>query len=202
MEKYITELKEVFKKARILIWASIGTLTIVLTSSSLLAYVLLGGVGLSQSALLILILIPVVSSAILFISLFVWMLFFLKTPLEPKKEPDPIELLIGAGHQRDILGEIYETYYYQNKNFENKQRKPVTDKYLMNLQEEVLRRFIEAYNLKRIGNPGEGPLSFNPVKHRAHQSIRPGAPVFITSIGWEKEGKTILPALVSTQVNE
>jgi molecular chaperone GrpE (heat shock protein) len=115
---------------------------------------------------------------------------------QTKSEPDFLKIMIGEKHGEDLLGEFYEVAYQ----FRRKGRK-FNEEYLIKMQEETLRRLSGVYNIKAVGNPGEGPIPFNPAKHQAYGHVSPNDMVYVINIGWERNGKLILPALVETSTS-
>lgn len=215
MEKYIEKLKSIIKQGRswvvVFVINAIGQLALValtmrnfetvlrLIRTGLEPYIKNGNI---PAKILDLIVVPSSYITIIYILNFILFLGFVvyfivtrtpKLPTDAVKQ-DPVKMMIGESHARDILGEMYEIAYQYVQN-----KTKTEPDYLIQMHEEVLRRFIQAYDLNPIGKPGEGPLKYDPVRHHGNEKLQPGSPVYIVNIGWEREGKVIRPALVRTQ---
>jgi hypothetical protein len=108
--------------------------------------------------------------------------------------PDPLAVFIGKDSAENILGSMYQAVYaYENR---------LTDievGYVINILGQFLDRFQNRYGLRPIGEPGEGPVGYNPQRHVCWEFARKGDPVWIIQPGWMQGTDVYAKALVSKE---
>jgi len=198
MEQYVKKVKKLVQEIRKSLIGYVAFLVVSLAGIITLGYFLFTGTELSRTILIGLFAVSVIPIGILIVRVGIT-LSQLREPAPPKREIDLVQLLIGEKHNQDVLGETYEIIYKFSRNLLDEKK---YSSYFVQTQEELLRRILRNYELNPIGNPGEGPIVFDPKRHKANKLIRTNEKVFIISIGWEREGKVILPAMVDTDIDQ
>jgi hypothetical protein len=116
------------------------------------------------------------------------------SPVSPSEMPGPLTVFVGKDPAENILGAMYQVVYAHEN-----QLADIEAGYIANIAGQFLDRFQNRYDLQPIGQPGQGPLEYDPQRHICWEFARRGDLVWIVQPGWIHRSKIYAKALVSKE---